>query len=105
MNTLAWILATHPEAAKRDGAEAVHLAEAASKLLKDRDAEVLDTLAAAYAEVGRFDQAVAMIQKALNLLGKGDSTGLNRAMQERREIYRRHRPYREAHAGSGATQP
>ena len=52
MNNLAWILATHKDAQLRDGAEAVRLAERTCQLVGYKAPAVLDTLAAAYAEVG-----------------------------------------------------
>jgi predicted membrane-bound spermidine synthase/predicted Zn-dependent protease len=60
-NNLAWLLATHPDAAVRNGAEAVEWASksaAAAASAKQLEADFLDTLAAAYAEAGQFDKAV-----------------------------------------------
>jgi tetratricopeptide (TPR) repeat protein len=57
-NGLAWILAAHPDASKRDPAEAIKLAEHACELTKNQSAGVLDTLATAYASAGRFEEAV-----------------------------------------------
>ncbi len=62
-NNLAWIRATHPDPELRNGAEAVRLAERACALWKDRDPNLLDTLAAAYAEAGRFPEAVERSRK------------------------------------------
>jgi len=55
---LAWIRATHINPAIRDGAAAVELAERARRLTDQQRPELLDTLAAAYAEAGRFREAV-----------------------------------------------
>ncbi len=62
LNNLAWLRATCPEASFRDGAEAVKWAQRLMELSGDRDANVLDTLAAAYAEAGRFSEAVQTAQ-------------------------------------------
>ncbi|HYA79178.1 MAG TPA: tetratricopeptide repeat protein, partial [Candidatus Nitrosopolaris sp.] len=58
LNNLAWLLATAPEAALRDGHEAVRLAEHACQLTGYKEALLIGTLAAAYAEAGRYDDAV-----------------------------------------------
>ncbi|MGA9451350.1 MAG: tetratricopeptide repeat protein, partial [Verrucomicrobiia bacterium] len=55
LNNLAWLLATAPEAALRDGNEAVRLAEHACQLTGYKEALLIGTLAAAYAEAGRYD--------------------------------------------------
>ncbi|MBI4877880.1 MAG: tetratricopeptide repeat protein [Acidobacteria bacterium] len=67
LNHVAWVLATSPEAALRNGVEAVKLAQRAERLTGGRDAAVLDTLAAAYAETGRFWEAVQAARRAAAL--------------------------------------
>ncbi len=64
MGMLAWLLATAPEDDLRDGAAAVGLAERAVAGQERPDADLLDTLAAAYAEAGRFSDAVAAAGRA-----------------------------------------
>ncbi len=95
MNSLAWILATHPLA--EDRSEAIGLAERAAELTNYKDASVLDTLAAAYAEAGRFREAVATATKALNLLHSQDpqKDSIVRDLQRRLELYQAGKPYRE----------
>ncbi len=66
LNRVGWILATDPGAA-RDGARAIALAERAVRVSNRQDVESLDTLAAAYAEVGRFEEAVKSVGEALAL--------------------------------------
>ena len=61
---MAWLLATSPAASLRDGAKAVELAQRAARLPGVRKAESLDTLAAAYAEAGRFPEAVKTAEEA-----------------------------------------
>ena len=58
LNDAAWTLATNPNASLRNGAEAVELAQRAVKLSGGQDPAILATLAAAYAEAGRFSDAV-----------------------------------------------
>ena len=64
MNNLAWLLATAANPALRNGSEAVQLAERACQQTRNQEAFFIGTLAAAYAEVGRFDDAVKAAQKA-----------------------------------------
>ena len=64
---LAWLRATCPEASLRDGAAAIAHAQVAMQLCSGRRADVFDALAAAYAEAGRFPEALAAARKALEL--------------------------------------
>ena len=67
LNDTAWALATCADAALRNGTEAVTLAEHAVALTSGREPALLATLAAAYAEAGRFDRAVEMEKRATDL--------------------------------------
>jgi Flp pilus assembly protein TadD len=67
LNNMAWVLATWPDPAGRDGVRALQLAEKADGLTEHRSSVHSATLAAAYAEVGRFSDAVAAGQRALQL--------------------------------------
>jgi len=91
---LAWILATDPDPTLRDPTEAVRLAERAAQLTGHQDAQALDSLAAAYAAVGRFGQAETTARAALALLlpTQNELTG---AVRQRVELYADGRPYRE----------
>jgi tetratricopeptide (TPR) repeat protein len=62
-NSLAWLLATAPDAEDRDGARAVELARGVVAIRSN--AATLDTLAAALAEAGRFEEAVAVAEAAV----------------------------------------
>lgn len=95
VDRLAWILATCPDDALRDGAEAVRLAEMACDATKRQDASLLDTLAAAYAEQGRFDDAVAVADQALQLAEKGDDRQLTAGVRRRRRLYAAQQPFRD----------
>jgi len=66
-NQYAWMLAACPRPEYRDGARAVELAGRACELTNWQDANLLDTLASAYAECGRFDEAITWANKALEL--------------------------------------
>jgi len=95
LNNLAWILATCPEARIRDGAEAVRLAERACELTGFRRAVMVGTLAAAYAEAGRFAEAVATAERACaRATESGDETLAGRN-QQLLQLYREGRAYHE----------
>ena len=88
--SLAWLLATAPDAALRDANQAIRFAEQAADLTRRQDASALDVLAAAYAAAGQFDRAVAVSQAALEM--KPDAT-LAAAIRRRQELYRQHKAY------------
>ena len=70
-NNLAWMLASHPDPQIRNGKEAVGLGERACRLTNYEQPFYLGTLAAAYAEAGRFNDAIATAEKARDLARKG----------------------------------
>jgi len=67
-NNLAWVWATCPDASWRNGVKAVQLAQKANQLSGGQNPAILRTLAAAYAEAGRFPEALTTAQKALRLV-------------------------------------
>ena len=91
-NSLAWFLATCPEALYRNGAEALALAKTACDLTRWKDPAVLDTLAAACAENGDFDRALMHQKQALALLDPNDPN--REGMEERRDLFQRKEAYR-----------
>lgn len=92
-NQLAWILATCQDPTIRNGAEAVRLAQQACRVKGYRDPRFLDTLAAAYAEVGRFTDAVQTVRKAISLT-PSENQGLIAEREQRLKLYESGRPYR-----------
>jgi Flp pilus assembly protein TadD len=95
VNKAAWLLATNPDARLRDGEEAVRLAER----LRESDAahpSYLDTLAAAYAEAGRFDEAVETAQRALEAAHREGRSELARRIEQRLAGYRLKKPAHDA---------
>ncbi len=95
LNNLAWTLATCPDAGVRDGARAVELAQRACVLTHYTQTTYVGTLAAAYAEAGKFDDAMATAQKACALAAQSGDTNLLQKNRELLERYRRHQPARE----------
>jgi tetratricopeptide (TPR) repeat protein len=74
LNALAWLQATYPSAAIRDGAKAIDNAKKACELTDRSNANFIDTLAAAYAEAGDFDAAVREERVAVELAASRDDT-------------------------------
>jgi tetratricopeptide (TPR) repeat protein len=91
-NYIAWILATGPDW-MRDGKRAVEHATKACELSDWKDARNIETLAAAYAEVGDFDKAVEYQKKALALPANEGQAGAK--AREKLELYTHKKPYRD----------
>jgi tetratricopeptide (TPR) repeat protein len=89
-NGLAWFYATCPEDNLRDADAAVRLATAATKATEQRDWSHLDTLAAAYANAGRFPEAIRTVEAALKLAPQGKQA----EVQQRLEGYQAGRAFR-----------
>jgi Flp pilus assembly protein TadD len=99
-NNLAWILATTADARLRDGSEAVRLAQQACESSGYKQPLVVGTLAAAYAEAGRFPQAVATAEQAIALATAAGQPGLAERNRQLLELYRAGKPFREPKNGS-----
>ena len=93
LNNMAWIMATSPDARLRDGRRAVAYAE--KTVGNTPDINFLDTLAAAYAENGRFDEAVAIENRIISLLASTRQTDAIALHAQRLSIYEEKRPYRD----------
>ena len=93
LNNLAWLLSTCPDKHARNGERAVQLAEHACELAHDGSARYLTTLSAAYAEAGRFDDAIATIQKAGALAQETGQSGLFNADARLLELFTDHQTY------------
>jgi arylsulfatase A-like enzyme/Flp pilus assembly protein TadD len=95
MNSLAWILATHSDSNIRDPQEALTLAQRACEIANYEDPGFLDTLAAAYATSGRFKEAVTTAEKAIQIIASGDNKKRIQKIQNRLDLYREQKPYRQ----------
>jgi len=91
LSQAAWVLATNPQASIRNGSEAVELAARAVKLSGAKDPATLDTLSAAYAEAGRFPEAVQTARQALALA----TEPLADDLRARITLYESNRPFRD----------
>jgi len=95
LNRAALVLAASPDASLRNGAEAVALAQRAVELSGGRDPALLDTLAAAYAEAGRFPEATRTARRALDLAKQQRDSQLAQALSSRIALYEAGTPFRE----------
>jgi len=96
---LAWSLATNPDAMKRDGALAIKYAEKACRQTGYSESSFVCILAAAYAEVGRFDDAISAAKYASNLAAQSGDKNALQMNQALLQLYVNHQPY---HNGSVA---
>lgn len=97
LNELAWLFATHSEAARRDGGEALRLAEHACALAGRNDSSLLATLAAAQAETGNFDGAKRTAEAALLLATSSHDDRAASLLQNLMASFRANSPYRASY--------
>jgi protein O-mannosyl-transferase len=95
LNAEAWALATSNDAQMRNAAEAVRLAEKAAELTAHQQPMILNTLAAAYAEAGRFDDALTTANRALELSKQSNRTSLTAKIERAIALYQSHTPFRD----------
>ena len=91
---MAWMLATSPVAAVRNGREATVLAQRAVEISGGKGAQMPDTLAAAYAETGQFDKALETAGKALAQAREDKQDALAADIAGRIASYEAQRPFR-----------
>jgi len=92
-NTLAWLLATSTQDGLRNAPRAKELALTACELTRYQEPNFVDTLAAAHAEAGEFDDALRFQQKALE--SPEFEKRFGKEGRARLELYAVHRPFRE----------
>ena len=93
LNNLAWALATFPQASLRNGNKAVELAQQANQLTGGESPMILHTLAAAYAEAGRFSDAIQSAQKANELAQAAGQQNLARQLNGELKLYEAGLPF------------
>ena len=91
---IAWVLATAPDASIRDGIKAVEFAQQAMELSGGKDPQFLRTLAAAYAESGRFSEAITTAKQGIMIATMQGKSGLAHVLDEDVGLYRAHVPLR-----------
>jgi hypothetical protein len=95
LSELAWLLATSPRGDIRDGLRAVDLAERALKLGDAQAPSLWAALDAAYAESGRFSDALRAAEKTRELALAASQTEVAEAAERRLALYRAQKPYRQ----------
>jgi tetratricopeptide (TPR) repeat protein len=93
LNDISWILATSPDATLRNGAQAVQYATRACDLTKNRVPAFVNGQAAAYAEAGRYDEAIAAAQRACTLASAGGQLDVLAETKKELALYLTHQPY------------
>jgi tetratricopeptide (TPR) repeat protein len=93
--SLAWLMATCPEATIRNGDKAVEQVEQAGLISGAESSQQLDTLAAAYAEAGRYPEAVKTVTRALNLATTNHDETLVNGLRTQLKLYEANAPYHE----------
>ena len=101
---LAQVLATDENPKVRDGRAAFDLASRANAIAGGDQPAVLDVLAMACAELGRFDDAQKAAQDALRLSAANGSTNDIVAVQQRLQLYQNHQPFRQSFAAKPFSQ-
>jgi tetratricopeptide (TPR) repeat protein len=91
---LAWVLATSSKKSLRDGEEAIRLAKNTCEKTNYLIPEMLDVLAAAYAETGHFEQALEKAQRAYQFAKSNNRKILIEQIRSRIDLYRSKQPYR-----------
>jgi tetratricopeptide (TPR) repeat protein len=105
MSNLAWIFATSPDSSLRDAPKAVELAEQALRLSGGRIPILFRTLAAAYAESGRFAEAIQTAQRGIELANSQGNSGLATELQGNIALYQERQPLRDPSLPNGSSSP
>jgi arylsulfatase A-like enzyme/cytochrome c-type biogenesis protein CcmH/NrfG len=94
-NALAWILATTPDEKVRNGTEALRWARVACHGEGASNPAYLDTLAAAFAESGAFDEAIQTAERAIKIATEAGNKRRAALLTRRLTLYQAHRPYHD----------
>jgi protein O-mannosyl-transferase len=98
-SNLAWVLATYPDASIRNGAKAIQLAKEALQLSRGNNPIIFRTLAAAYAESGRFSEAIDTAQRGSELAISQGNSALAAELQRNIALYQVNSPLRDTSVG------
>jgi tetratricopeptide (TPR) repeat protein len=92
---LAWVYATASgEAGSQYAAEAVRLAEQACRISGCKESGELDTLAAAYANAGRFEEAIKTDEEAFSIAKAAGENDFADSIRARIDLYKKGSPFR-----------
>ena len=103
--TLAWILSTAPEPSIRDGTRALDLAQRAYQTSGGRNLMISRVLAAAYAENGRFPEAIQVVQEAEQRAEASGQSASASLLQGDLDLYQQGVPLRDPTHGEGTSSP
>jgi tetratricopeptide (TPR) repeat protein len=95
LSELAWLLATHPDDDIRNGPQAVRLAERACQVSGGKEARFWATLDSAYAEAGRFEDAIKAAEKTRAIAMAAGQTEMAQAATARLALYAIQKPFRQ----------
>jgi tetratricopeptide (TPR) repeat protein len=104
-SNLAWVFATCPEDSIRDGTRAVELAEKALRLSGGKIPMIFRVLAAAYAEDGRFSQAIESAQRGADLANSQGNPALAAELQSNIALYQAGTQLRDSSLANGSSSP
>lgn len=96
LDGLAWIICTSPDAKLRNAEQAIGMSERACDLTGRKDPAKLKTLGAAYAEAGRFEEAVAVTQAAHDLAANAKRDALAEECRAMVKQFQASKPWRVA---------
>src|SRR5437762_10397994 len=105
MSNLAWVFATSPDESVRNGPKAVQLAEQAVRISGGRIPILFRTLGAAYAESGRFSEAIQAAQQGIELANSQGNSGLATELQGNIALYQERQPLRDPSLTHGNSPP
>lgn len=91
LNNLAWVLATSPDEELRNGERSIELAKEAAEVSEYKEAHILSTLAAGYAETGQWEEAIKWSKKAVEIGGEA----IDDQLQKELASYEQKKPWRE----------
>ena len=104
-SNLAWVFATCPEDSIRDGRHAVELAEKALRISGGKIPMIYKVLAAAYAESGRFSDAIENAQRGAELAANQGNPALAAELESNIALYQSGRPLRDPSIKNGSSSP
>ena len=105
MSNLAWVFATSPDDSLRDGTKAIQLASEALRISGNRIPILFRTLAAAYAESGRFSEAIQTAQQGIELANSQGNSELAAELNGNIALYQEQRPLRDVSLTYGHSPP
>jgi tetratricopeptide (TPR) repeat protein len=104
-SNLAWVFATSPDDSIRDGRRAIELGERALRISGGKIPMIYKVLAAAYAENGRFAEAVETAQRGADLATIQGNPALAAELQNNIALYQTGRPLRDSTLTNGSSPP